>query len=157
MISRTLPIALVIAFATVLIAADTKPPTTRPAATKPADKDKTFNTPGGVVVTVTGDSDAQGAKPGDVVWVFYTGRLVDGTVFDSNVGTKPYKVVINESQVIKGWHEGLVGIKFGEKRNLMIPPDLGYAAAGSPPKIGPNATLVFDIECVGIARPTQGQ
>jgi FKBP-type peptidyl-prolyl cis-trans isomerase len=77
----------------------------------------------------------------------------NGEQFDSSVGGRPFKLQLGKGEVIAGWDEGLVGMKVGEKRQLVIPPALGYKEAGSPPKIPPNATLVFDVELIGIARP----
>jgi FKBP-type peptidyl-prolyl cis-trans isomerase len=94
------------------------------------------------------------AQPGDVVWVHYTGKLTSGGQFDSSVGQKPFKLTLGRGEVIKGWDEGLVGMKLGEKRNLVIPPDLGYGPGGSG-KIPANATLIFDVELIGLARPGQ--
>ena len=97
----------------------------------------------------------QSSKTGSKVSVNYTGMLTDGTKFDSNVDpdfqhTQPYDVELGKSSVIQGWTEGLAGIKAGGKRRLIIPPDLGYGAGGSPPKIPGNATLVFDIEALSV-------
>jgi len=96
------------------------------------------------------------AKVGDIVWVHYTGRLQDGTKFDSSYdhpGKAPFQLTLGEGRVIKGWEEGLLGMKVGDKRQLTIPPDLAYGANGRPPTIPANATLVFDVELVGLARP----
>src|SRR5260221_7285679 len=91
------------------------------------------------------------AKKGDRVSVHYTGFLLDGTQFDSSVerGT-PFEFVIGERQVIEGWDDGVVGMKKGGKRKLKIPPHLAYGRTGAPPKIGPDATLLFDIELLDI-------
>ena len=98
-----------------------------------------------VVDTVVGTGVA--AKTGDHVTVHYTGWLADGKKFDSSVdrGT-PFEFDLGAGGVIKGWDEGVVGMKVGGKRTLTISSDLGYGAAGYPPVIPPNATLKFDIE-----------
>jgi len=90
---------------------------------------------------------------GDIVWMQYTGKLTNGKVFDSSVGKQPFKFTLGGGQVIKGWDEGIVGMKIGEKRQLTIPPDLGYGERGAGNDIPPGATLVFDVELIGIARP----
>ncbi len=94
------------------------------------------------------------AKVGDTLIMNYTGRLIDGTVFDSNVDAKfnhvqPFTFVLGAGQVIAGWDEGLVGMKVGEKKTLTIPPEKAYGnrAIGSIPA---NSTLIFDVELVGI-------
>jgi FKBP-type peptidyl-prolyl cis-trans isomerase len=91
------------------------------------------------------------AKKGDRVSVHYTGTLLDGTKFDSSVDRGvPFEFTIGERQVIEGWEIGVVGMKKGGKRKLKIPPHLAYGITGSPPKIGPDATLLFDIELLEI-------
>ena len=95
------------------------------------------------------------AQNGDTLVMNYTGRLTDGTVFDSNVDPKfghvqPFEFTLGAGQVIKGWDEGLVGMKVGEKKTLTIPPEKGYGATGAGSAIPPNATLIFDVELVGI-------
>jgi FKBP-type peptidyl-prolyl cis-trans isomerase len=92
------------------------------------------------------------AKKGDRVSVHYVGRLLDGTQFDSSLDRGvPFEFVIGQRQVIEGWDDGVVGMKKGGKRKLTIPPHLAYGRTGSPPKIGPDATLVFEIELLDIA------
>lgn len=90
-------------------------------------------------------------KSGDTIAVHYTGMLTDGTKFDSSVdrGT-PFTFTIGTGQVIKGWDEGLLGMKVGEKRTLTIPAEKGYGATGAGGVIPPNATLIFETELVSI-------
>jgi FKBP-type peptidyl-prolyl cis-trans isomerase len=89
------------------------------------------------------------AQPGDMLTVNYTGKLENGTVFDTSVGKAPYKFVLGQNQVIAGWDQGLVGMKEGGKRVLVVPASLGYGATGYGP-IPPNATLTFEVELVKI-------
>ncbi len=93
----------------------------------------------------------QEAKKGDHVKVHYTGWLTTGKKFDSSVGGKPFEFRIGNGDVIKGWEEGVTGMKIGGKRQLRIPPDLAYGKEGYPGAIPANATLVFDIQLLGIS------
>src|SRR5205809_476785 len=91
------------------------------------------------------------AKTGDRVSVHYSGFLLNGTMFDSSRERGvPFDFVIGKRQVIEGWDIGVQGMKKGGKRKLKIPPHLAYGTMGSPPKIGPDATLQFDIELLEI-------
>ena len=97
------------------------------------------------------------AKAGDSVSMNYTGRLEDGTVFDSNVDpkfqhTEPFAFILGSGQVIPGWDKGIVGMKVGEKKTLTIPPEDAYGAGGVPPVIPPNATLIFEVELLEIIK-----
>lgn len=88
---------------------------------------------------------------GREVTVHYTGRLENGTKFDSSVDrNQPFTTKIGVGAVIKGWDEGLMTMKVGGKRQLVIPPELGYGAAGSPPSIPPNSKLIFDVELIAV-------
>lgn len=90
------------------------------------------------------------AKKGDIVEVDYTGKLTDGTVFDSSEGKAPIGFTLGIGQVIEGWDKGIAGMKVGGSRTLTIPPELAYGESGYPPAIPPDATLVFDVELVSI-------
>ncbi len=91
------------------------------------------------------------AVSGKTVSVHYTGWLTNGTKFDSSVDRgQPFKFKLGSGQVIKGWDEGVKGMKVGGKRKLTIPPDMGYGARGAGGLIPPNATLVFDVELLGV-------
>lgn len=91
------------------------------------------------------------AEAGQSVTVHYTGRLEDGTQFDSSKDRNtPFSFGLGGGQVIKGWDEGVAGMKVGGSRKLTIPADLGYGAAGAGGVIPPNATLIFDIDLLEV-------
>jgi FKBP-type peptidyl-prolyl cis-trans isomerase len=93
------------------------------------------------------------AAPGSTVKVHYSGFLTNGQKFDSSRDRgEPFSFPLGEGQVIKGWDEGVAGMKVGGQRQLRIPPQLGYGAAGAGGAIPPNATLIFDVELLGVGK-----
>jgi len=111
-----------------------------------ADLDIQITTPG------TGEAAQSGMK----VYVHYTGKLEDGTVFDSSVGRgQPFSFTLGQRQVIAGWEAGIEGMKVGGKRTLIIPPHLGYGSTGAGNAIPPNATLIFEVELIKVLTPPQ--
>lgn len=136
----------------------TKKPATRTAATRPNPNVPTKVTGPGTktasglqywdIKVGTGATAAAGQK----VKVHYTGWLTNGKKFDSSVGTgHPFEFTLGNGDVIKGWDEGVAGMKVGGKRQLHIPPDLGYGANGTPDgTIPPNAALIFDVQLIGV-------
>jgi len=90
------------------------------------------------------------AKPGHKVKVDYTGWLTNGKKFDSSVGKTPFQFTLGAGQVIKGWDEGVSGMKVGGKRQLKIPSNLAYGQKGYPGVIPPDSTLIFDVQLLGV-------
>jgi FKBP-type peptidyl-prolyl cis-trans isomerase len=129
------------------------------AKDKSKDKDKAGKPTGGKVHKLASGlvyedqvvGNGTMADPGLDVMVHYTGWLTDGTKFDSSKDRgQPFTFRLGAGQVIKGWDEGVKGMRIGGKRKLTIPPDLGYGAAGAGGVIPPNATLVFEVELLGV-------
>ena len=91
------------------------------------------------------------AEKGRRISVHYTGRLADGSKFDSSLDRgQPFEFKLGAGQVIRGWDEGFSGMKEGGKRKLTIPPEMGYGARGAGGVIPPNATLVFEVELLKV-------
>lgn len=117
-----------------------------------------ITTDSGLIITTTQDGSGTAAEAGNFVSVHYTGWLYEpeteggrGTQFDSSVdrGT-PFQFPLGAARVIAGWDEGVAGMLVGEKRELIIPPDLGYGSRGAGGVIPPNATLIFEVELLGV-------
>ena len=111
--------------------------------------------PSGLKYTDTAVGTGTEATKGKKVSVHYTGWLYNngqkGNKFDSSLDRgQPFGFALGAGQVIRGWDEGVAGMKIGGKRTLIIPPDLGYGARGAGGVIPPNATLMFDVELLGV-------
>lgn len=104
-------------------------------------------------VTILREGSGNLAEKGDAVTVHYTGWLENDTKFDSSVDRGvPFSFILGAGEVIRGWDAGVEGMKVGEKRTLTIPPELAYGERGVPGAIPPNATLIFEVEMLGIAK-----
>ncbi|MFL5728721.1 MAG: FKBP-type peptidyl-prolyl cis-trans isomerase [Cytophagaceae bacterium] len=108
-------------------------------------------TPSGLYYVQIQKGNGISPKPGQTVQVHYTGKLLNGNIFDSSVQRgMPFEFVLGVGQVIKGWDEGIALMKTGEKGRLLIPYGLGYGPGGGGGSIPPNSVLIFDVELIGI-------
>ncbi len=127
-------------------------PSTTPTVATPSGPQET-TMPDGLKIQDLAVGNGPMAEEGMKVTVNYTGWLTDGTKFDSShdPGRQPLQFVIGAGQVIRGWDEGVKGMRVGGRRKLTIPPDLAYGEAGYPGAIPPNSTLIFEVEFLGVA------
>ncbi len=130
------------------------PPTEMPVAKDEKHGDTTI-TPTGLKYIDMKVGKGEQPKQGQTIIVNYTGKLTNGTTFDSNVDpkfghTQPFITPIGVGKVIPGWDEGMVSMKVGGKRRLIVPSELGYGPQGSGDKIPPNSTLIFDVELIKV-------
>ena len=114
-------------------------------------EEKVITTKSGLKYIELKEGTGDAAKAGDTVQVHYTGWLKDGTKFDSSLDRKePFEFPLGKGRVIKGWDEGVAGMKPGGKRKLIIPPERGYGKRGAGNKIPPDAELTFEVELLKI-------
>ena len=118
----------------------------------PLEAPNTTLTASGLSITELELGDGAVAGPGQTVVVNYRGTLENGKEFDSSYGRGPFSFPLGAGRVIKGWDEGVAGMKVGGKRRLVIPPDLAYGTRGAGGVIPPNATLIFEVELLDIRK-----
>ncbi|MBU4023253.1 FKBP-type peptidyl-prolyl cis-trans isomerase [Patescibacteria group bacterium] len=104
----------------------------------------------GLQAIILEQGEGEEAKAGDILSVYYSGELEDGTQFDAREEGEPFTFTLGAGKVIAGWDQGLVGMKVGEKRKLVIPSELAYGEQGRPGAIPPNAVLIFRVELLKI-------
>ena len=129
--------------------------TTQTTQTQTATSTMTTNNSSQLQVTDEVIGTGATAEPGDSVTVNYVGSLTNGTVFDAsaNHGSAGFTFTLGAGQVIKGWDEGIVGMKVGGKRKLVIPPALAYGSQAVGSVIPANSTLVFEVELLKVQKP----
>jgi len=150
---KTMLLAIIVSLLAGLAAAQTEPAKKAPAAPQGPTKvtGDPIKTASGLEYWDIKVGAGAEAKPGHKVKVDYTGWLTNGKKFDSSVGTgRPFEFMLGAGQVIKGWDEGVAGMKVGGKRQLKIPADLAYGKKGAAGVIPPDATLIFDVQLLGV-------
>ena len=128
--------------------APTEVPTTQPVKSTTSN----ITTKNGMKIETTKEGTGEAITNGKVASMLYTGMLDDGSVFDSTSkrNNQPFEFTLGAGQVIKGWDQGVLGMKVGEERTLVIPAELGYGAQGAGGVIPPNATLTFTVKLLAI-------
>lgn len=140
-----LPVAALLGLVSFGSASFAAPPKTKKMAKKMAPK--VITKPSGLKMQELRVGKGALARAGQTVSVNYRGTLQNGKMFDQSYGRGPFDFALGAGQVIKGWDEGVAGMRVGGKRRLIVPAKLGYGATGTPGgPIPPNATLIFDVE-----------
>ncbi len=132
-----------------VMASNTSNPNTSPLG-EPISTESSIVTSSGLKITEIKTGNGKEATAGQQVSVNYKGTLENGKEFDSSYGRGPFTFPLGAGQVIKGWDEGVAGMKIGGKRKLVIPPELGYGKRGAGRVIPPDATLIFEVELLEV-------
>jgi peptidylprolyl isomerase len=134
-----------------ILAQQPESPTPGNSSMESRSNDNVITTPSGLKYTDLVEGTGATPQRGQTVVVHYTGTLENGTKFDSSRDrNRPFEFTLGIGQVIRGWDEGISTMKVGGRRTLIIPPELGYGSRGAGGVIPPNATLIFDVELLGI-------